>query len=123
MFSPAGHRILTGSYDHTARLWEAETGKEIAVFAGQELLGNTPFSPNGKQVVTAADQDRAARLWDGETGKEIARLEGHQDRVRECFVQPRRQAGDNRLRRQYSAAFGMPRRARRSLFSRVTQNR
>jgi WD40 repeat protein len=29
-FSPKGERILTGSKDHTARIWDTETGKELA---------------------------------------------------------------------------------------------
>ena len=29
-FSPDGARIVTASYDHTARLWDATTGEELA---------------------------------------------------------------------------------------------
>ena len=35
-FSPDGARIVTASGDKTARIWDAATGKEIAVLRGHE---------------------------------------------------------------------------------------
>ena len=71
-FSPDGKRIVTASSDKTARLWDAETGKQI----GEPLKGHTAsvssaaFSPDGKRIVTASE-DKTARLWDAATGKQI----------------------------------------------------
>jgi len=52
-FSPDGKQVLTSSYDKTARLWDATTGKEIRTFAGHtgEVIFAS-FSPDGRQVVT-----------------------------------------------------------------------
>ena len=80
-FSPDGKRIVTASFDKTARLWDAESGKQI----GEPLMGHTDavrsaaFSPDGKRIVTAS-LDNTARLWDAESGKQIGEpLTGHTD--------------------------------------------
>jgi WD40 repeat protein len=80
-FSPDGRRIVTASWDNTARVWEGETGKQLAVLAGHEgLVLGASFSADGRRVVTAS-ADTTARLWDGESGKPLAILAGHTDRV------------------------------------------
>jgi dipeptidyl aminopeptidase/acylaminoacyl peptidase len=62
-FNPDGNRIVTTSKDHTARLWDAESDKQI----GEPLSGHTAevwsaaFSPDGKRLVTAS-ADNTARL-------------------------------------------------------------
>jgi WD40 repeat protein len=33
-FSPNGQRIVTGSYDGTAKLWDAASGKELLTLKG-----------------------------------------------------------------------------------------
>jgi WD40 repeat protein len=79
-FSPDGRRVVTafGDYpDHTARVWDAETGKELATLKGHEgPVGGADFSPDGKLVVTAS-LDKTARLWESDTGKEVHVLKGH----------------------------------------------
>ena len=71
-FSPEGTRVLTGSDDNTARLWDAMTGKPVATLEGQ----GSAFSPDGTRVLTGS-WDNTARLWDAATGKTVAVLEGH----------------------------------------------
>jgi WD40 repeat protein len=80
-FSPDGVLILTASDDHTARLWEAATGQELAALRGHEgWVTGACFSPDGAQILTAS-YDCTARLWDATTREELAVLGGHQDWV------------------------------------------
>ena len=74
--------MVTASDDRTARIWDAESGKEIAALKGHDnLVRSAAFSGDGKRVVTASD-DSTARIWDAESGKEIAVLKGHNSSVR-----------------------------------------
>jgi len=64
MFSPDGTRILTGSQDSTARLWDAATGETVATLTGHEdSVMAAAFSPDGRRVLTGAE-DWTARLWE-----------------------------------------------------------
>jgi hypothetical protein len=64
-----------------ARLWNAESGREIAVLRGHtDWVHGVSFSPDGSRLVTASG-DNTARIWDAETGSEIAVLRGHTDSV------------------------------------------
>jgi WD40 repeat protein len=80
-FSPDGARIVTGSADGTARIWDAATGKEVTVLRGHESgVSSAAFSLDGARIVTASE-DKTARIWDAGTGKEIMTLRGHEGAV------------------------------------------
>ena len=54
-FSPDGQRVVTASWDMTARLWDAASGKPIGEPMKHELQVNSAqFSPDGQRVVTAS---------------------------------------------------------------------
>jgi WD40 repeat protein len=55
--SPDGKRVATSASDNTARLWDAQTGDQIAALSGQSVA----FSPDGKWVLTTSEN--MARLW------------------------------------------------------------
>lgn len=81
VFSPRGDRVLTSSFDRTARLWDAD-GQLVAVLLGhQSLLRRGGFSGDGSRAVTAGD-DGTARLWDADTGDNLALYRGHAGVVR-----------------------------------------
>ncbi|MBE9032372.1 TIR domain-containing protein, partial [filamentous cyanobacterium LEGE 11480] len=82
-FSPDGKRIVSGSWDKTLRLWDAQTGQPI----GQPLKGHSnyvwsvAFSPDGKRIVSGS-WDNTLRLWDAQTGQPIGQpLKGHSNAV------------------------------------------
>jgi WD40 repeat protein len=67
-FSPDSTRLVTGSWDNTARLWDVATGGEIAVLKGHTGTVNpTVFSPDGQRIVTASE-DLTVGIWDASTG-------------------------------------------------------
>ncbi len=61
--SPDGARIVTGSADTTAKIWDTRTRKEILTLNGhtQEVTA-VRFSRDGRQVLTAS-RDGTAILW------------------------------------------------------------
>ena len=81
VFSSDGKKVVTGSCDKTARIWDAESGKELKRLEGhKERVYSPAFSPDSKKVVTGS-RDGTARIWEAETGKELAVLEGHTEDV------------------------------------------
>jgi WD40 repeat protein/serine/threonine protein kinase len=63
--------------DRVARLWDAGTGKQLAVLRGHKAgVRTAAFSADSKRLVTAS-ADTTARLWEIPGGKPLAVLEGH----------------------------------------------
>jgi serine/threonine-protein kinase len=73
-FSPSGAVLATGSEDHTAKLWDAATGKELHTFVGHGApIGALAFSSDGERLVTGS-WDQSAKLWEVASGKELLTL-------------------------------------------------
>ena len=75
-FSPDGTTVVTGSYDFTAKLWDAASGACRATLSGHSnCVCAAAFSPDGKTVVTGSSS--TAKLWDAASGACRATLSGH----------------------------------------------
>ncbi|HEY8051716.1 MAG TPA: protein kinase [Steroidobacteraceae bacterium] len=80
-FSPDGRRVVTASWDKTARVWDATTGAELTRLVGHTgRLNCAAFSPDGRRVVTGAF-DNSARVWDADSGRQLMILNGHAHQV------------------------------------------
>ncbi len=60
VFSPDGSRIVTASYDGTARLWDSE-GKPLAVLAAYFAVWRAAFSPDGSRILLGTRLFRVLR--------------------------------------------------------------
>jgi WD40 repeat protein/DNA-binding XRE family transcriptional regulator len=73
--SPDGKYALTGGFDHTARLWDIQTGKAIRQFNHDDQVRLVAFSPDGQYALTGDEHVRNAglrvRLWNLQTGAEV----------------------------------------------------
>jgi WD40 repeat protein/tetratricopeptide (TPR) repeat protein len=108
--SPDGGRVVTGSQDGTARVWQAGTGAPLGPPLGHDgPVTAVAFSPDGKTVVTGSE-DKTARLWDANTGAALGPPLPHGGAVRAAAFSPdgRRvvTAGTEKVARLWQAATG-----------------
>ena len=72
--APTAARVVTASDDRTARVWDARSGRSLAVLRRHERdVASTVFSPDGSWILTAS-MDGTVRLWDAATGRDVAKL-------------------------------------------------
>jgi WD40 repeat protein/serine/threonine protein kinase/class 3 adenylate cyclase/tetratricopeptide (TPR) repeat protein len=70
-FSPDGKLIVTGSWDNTARVWDAQTGQPLTqTLKHADVVTSAKFSPDGNRIVTAST-DGTVRVWDVQTGQPL----------------------------------------------------
>jgi len=74
-FSPDGSLLLTAGADGTVRLWEPETGTEVASLSGHLGPVNAAhFSADGQTIATGG-ADGTVRLWEVSSGTEKLMLQ------------------------------------------------
>ena len=65
-FNRDGSRVATCSSDRTAKVWETETGKEIASVSVNGRPAGADISPDGRYIVVAFDT--TAQMYDASSG-------------------------------------------------------
>jgi hypothetical protein len=69
---PDGRRVLSAAHDETLKLWDLETGDELATLHGQ--IGWTTeiaISADGERAVSASWSDGHLKVWDLKNGREV----------------------------------------------------
>jgi len=109
-FSPDGQRIVTGSSDRTAKVWEIATGREMLTLKGHNAqIFAVAFSSDGQRIITGSE-DKTAMVWDAVSGRERLTLKGHTTSVESVafFPDGRRilTAGPDNTARVWDASTG-----------------
>jgi WD40 repeat protein/serine/threonine protein kinase len=85
-FSPDGKRVVTASYP-AARVWNAATGRLIAVLDHITSVTHAAFSPDSRWVVTTS-LDNTAQVWNAATGQRVAPALKHNGHVNHASFSP-----------------------------------
>src|ERR1017187_3387839 len=87
-FSPDGKRVVTAYNDHTARVWDAQTGQPLTEpLKHGASVNSAQFSPDGTRIVTAS-ADNTARVWDARTGQALTEPLRHANQVLSAQFSP-----------------------------------
>jgi WD40 repeat protein len=80
-FSSDGRRLISGSSDHTAIIWDADARKAGHVLKEHRgAVSAAGFTPDGLRAITAS-QDHRLRLWRVGDGALLREMTGHTDEV------------------------------------------
>jgi WD40 repeat protein len=72
--SPDGQQLVSGSWDHTLKLWEVASGRELRTFAGHKAgVWACALSPDGQQLVSGS-ADNTLKLWAVASGRVLATI-------------------------------------------------
>ena len=78
-FSPDGKYAFTGGWDHTVKMWEAASGREVRTLYGTAKVTSIAVSPDGGRLISGDEgYDDNLKLWDLKTGRILRTFRGHE---------------------------------------------
>jgi WD40 repeat protein len=88
-FSPDGKQAASAAQDHSIRVWDVESGKELRVLEGHtDTVVGVAFAKGGLRLLSAG-RDKTVRLWDLQTGSELRQLgDNRSEELRNVAVSP-----------------------------------
>jgi WD40 repeat protein len=70
--TPDGRHAVSGSYDHTVRVWDLSSGAPLHTLEGHaDAVWAVAVTPDGRHAVSGS-RDRTVRVWDLSTGDCVA---------------------------------------------------
>jgi len=83
-----GRFIVSGSWDRTVKVWDAQSGALLRSLGGHTApVSAVAASPDGRFIVSGSWDD-TVKVWDAQSGALLRSLEEHTDWVRAVAVSP-----------------------------------
>lgn len=86
--TPDGKKAISGSNDHTIRVWDLENSVLLNTLKGHtDTIGTVAITPDGKIGISGSD-DKSVRIWDLDTFRCIKTLKSHFTRLLKVYMAP-----------------------------------
>jgi WD40 repeat protein len=77
-WSPNDERVVSGSYDGTARVWDVKSGEPVQglnpIKTGHHSVYAVSYSPKAKTIATGGYSECGIKIWDAKTGKVLSTI-------------------------------------------------